>query len=96
VFLTVDEEGGPLRIAPEAVVLDLPEGVDLAKAQAIHQRMTAADGVAGIEGDGTVHFTATAAAALAKLEPRLTAPLALADLSSRFELLREVISRIRA
>jgi hypothetical protein len=88
--------GYPLRIAPEAVTLDLPEGVDLAKAQALHQRMGAADGIAGIEGDGTVRFTAAATAALAKLEPRLTGPLALADLSSRFELLREVVSRIEA
>ena len=86
--------GYPLRISREAVSLDLPGNTDLERVEALQRRMTAADGIAAIVDDGTVHFTANAAAAVAAVEPRLAEPLALEDLKPRFQLLRDVVSRI--
>lgn len=67
--------GFPVRVSAGRVDLDLPP--DLAREEAIAWQWQSArlDGVAGVERDGTVHFTAAARAAVAGLDPALAEPL---------------------
>jgi hypothetical protein len=69
--------GYPVRIAPgrREVTLDLPPGVGESEAVAFVDRAARREGIHAIDGDGTVHFTATARTALERLGPGLGEPL---------------------
>ena len=75
--------GYPVRIDGGAVSLDLPAGLSRDEAIAFNERMAHADGVARIDEDGTVHFTAACRDAVAALDPGLADPLPLGDLAAR-------------
>ena len=87
--------GYPVCLDGGRVALDLPPGVDLDEAIAFNRTMGEADGLAGIEADGTVHFTAAAQAAVAELDPVLAEPLRLADLPIRARRLQKLVRTIR-
>ena len=75
--------GYPVRIDGGAVSLDLPAGLSRDEAIAFNERMAHADGVARIDEDGTVHFTAACRDAVAALDPSLADPLPPGDLAAR-------------
>lgn len=87
--------GYPVIVSREEISLDLPDQVDLEDCKNFQKRMSAADGVAEIESDGTVNFTENARRTMAVIAPALTEPLRLKDLATRAELLKEVTDRIR-
>ncbi len=86
--------GYPLRVGPEGIALDLPDGVDRGEAERFHRRMGEADGVSEIADDGTAHFSEQARRALAGFDPRLTEPLRLDDLADRADRLQDLIAAI--
>lgn len=75
--------GYPVRIAGGAVALDLPHGVAETDAVAFNTRIGRRDGIAGMDADGTVRFSDTAAAAVADVDPSLAAPLNARDMGDR-------------
>jgi len=79
--------GYPVRIDGGAVLLDLPPGLSRDEAVAFNERMAHGDGVARIDGDGTVNFTAACRDAVAALDPGLAEPLSPGDLAARAALL---------
>ena len=50
------------------------------------------DGIEAIDADGTAHFTETACAHAAKVDPRLAEPINPNDLEERTRLLLEVVN----
>lgn len=75
--------GYPVRIDGGAVALDLPAGVTPEEAVAFNERLAHGDGVARIDDDGTVHFTAACREAVATLDSGLADPLPIGDLEAR-------------
>jgi hypothetical protein len=86
--------GYPVEVSAAGVTLDLPDGCDPHDCEAYHARMTKADGIEAIDADGTVHFTEAAKEILAPIDPRLTEPLALGDLTNRAKILVQTVQNI--
>jgi hypothetical protein len=75
--------GYPVRIEAGRIAIDLPDGAGLSDQVAFCQRIGRGDGVERVDDDGTVHFTAEAAAAVRDVAPDLAEPLPLADVDRR-------------
>jgi hypothetical protein len=75
--------GYPVRIAGGRIEFDLPPGANPEECAAFSRRIGRGDGVDRVDPDGTVHFTESAAAAVAEVAPDLAEPLAPADLDRR-------------
>jgi hypothetical protein len=75
--------GYPVRIAEQAVSLDLPPGASLGDAVAFNERMARDDGIERVDADGTVHFSARARDAVASFAPDLAEPLAVDEIGAR-------------
>ncbi len=87
--------GYPLTIAPDGIAFDLPEGISREEAVAINESLGRQDGIAAIDGDGTVHFTQEARGHAAKADPRLAEPLNPRDLEARTRLLLDIVAAAR-
>lgn len=86
--------GYPVRIAQGTVTLDLPGGEDPDSAVAFNRRLGALDGVAGIDADGIVQFTETAAEAVAGVDPCLAEPLNPWNMDDRTDRLLKIVREI--
>ncbi len=84
--------GYPLHIEAGKIAFDLPPGVSEADAVAFNWAMGKLDGIEAIDADGTAHFTETACAHAAKVDPRLAEPINPNDLEERTRLLLEVVN----
>lgn len=84
--------GWPVRITCEGVRLDLPSEVGIERGLDYQARAAQGDGVARIDPDGTVHYTAAARASLAQVAPHLAEPLRRADMAARLDQLNEQIA----
>lgn len=83
--------GWPVHISAAGVELDLPPDFSIAEGVAYQNRAAVADGIAGIDPDGTVHFTAEAQLLLSVIAPELVEPLSGKNASQRVSLLRTVL-----
>lgn len=83
--------GWPLRAGNGRLELDLPPGVSREEALACQERWARLDGVAGIDAEGTVHFTEEARQAVAALDPGLAEPLRPDDAPARLRRLRAAL-----
>lgn len=84
--------GWPVRITPNHVELDLPAVVSTESGLAYQAQAALGDGVAGIDPDGTIHYTVAAKASLAATAPHLTEPLRRYELATRLDQLIEQIA----
>jgi hypothetical protein len=84
--------GYPVRIEAGRIQLDLPDGGQLADQVAFCRRIGCGDGVERVDDDGTVHFTAEAAAAVRDVAPDLAEPLPLADVDRRAARILELLA----
>ncbi len=83
--------GYPVRIENGQIDLDLPAGVELADCIAHCRQAGRADGLEGIDDDGTIHFTDEARSSVAEVAPDIAEPLPLADLERRAQRLFELL-----
>jgi hypothetical protein len=84
--------GWPVRISREGVELDLPARVSIEEATAYQHRAAVADGISGIDADGTVFFTEATRAALAPVAPDLAEPLRRENMTARLALLMATVA----
>lgn len=87
--------GYPVRIQNRKVTLDLPQGVALDEAVTFNQSISALDGLAAVDDDGTIHFTGKAQDSVRDIDPRLAEPLSIQGMKARTVLLLETVSEIR-
>ncbi|WP_333678545.1 hypothetical protein [Dyella sp.] len=79
--------GWPVQLSARQVRLDLPPDIDVERGLAYQRRAAVGDGIAAIDADGTVHFTAAAQASLAMHAPELAEPLSRQSEAARVALL---------
>ena len=84
--------GWPVSISLDGVELDLPSAVTVTRAIDYQARAARGDGVAGIDPDGTVHYTEAARAALERIAPDLAQPLRREDVATRLDRLNALVA----
>ncbi|MDQ1159507.1 hypothetical protein QE385_003904 [Sphingomonas sp. SORGH_AS 950] len=84
--------GWPVEIDSGGVRLDLPPGVEMARAVAFQSRAAIHDGIADIDHDGTIHYTEKTRQLLAAVAPDLAEPLRLQDASRRLTRVLELVA----
>lgn len=55
--------GYPVTVSGGGIELDLPEGIDLSEAITVNEQAARFEGIAGIDADGTLHYSEAATAA---------------------------------
>ncbi len=83
--------GYPIAAADQRITFDLPPGVSLDDATAFNASLLAVNGIARIEDDGTVIYTAAAQRIMADIDPVLAEPLVPSRAKDRFPRLIEAI-----
>jgi hypothetical protein len=83
--------GYPVRFEDGEIHIDLPDGVSRARAVEFNVESAALEGIERIDEKGTLFYTRQARDAVARWCPELAAPLALGEVSKRFEVLQRVL-----
>lgn len=85
--------GYPIRVDGGHIAFDLPPGVTLQDAVAFNESLSRDDGIARVEPDGTVIYTARTRGIMAGIDPVLAEPLNPARAIERFPRLVAALSR---
>lgn len=83
--------GYPVRFEEGEIRVDLPDGVSRDRAVEFNVKSAALEGIERVDESGTLFYTRQAQDAVAPWCPELAEPLALEDVSKRFEVLRRVL-----
>lgn len=83
--------GYPVRIEEGEIRLDLPGGVSRERAIEFNVESAKLEGIERVDESGTLFYTRHAQEAVARWCPELAEPLALGDVSKRFELLQQAL-----
>ncbi|HXC97253.1 MAG TPA: hypothetical protein VNU92_16245 [Edaphobacter sp.] len=83
--------GYPVVFEDGEIRIDLPSGVSLARAVKFNTESAALEGIERVNESGTLFYTKYAQDAVAQWCPDLAEPLALSDVSKRFEILKSVL-----
>jgi hypothetical protein len=82
--------GYPVRFDEGEVHMDLPASISQASAVQFNLQSAALEGIDRVDESGTLYYTQQAKDAVASWCPELAEPLALSDLSKRFEVLKSI------
>ena len=83
--------GYPVRLEDGEIRIDLPSGVSQARAVQFNIESAALEGIERVDESGTLFYTRHAREAVASWCPELAEPLALRDVSKRFEILKRLL-----
>jgi hypothetical protein len=83
--------GYPVRFEEGEIHLDLPGGISQARSVQFNIASAALEGIERVDQSGTLFYTRHAKDAVAPWCPELAEPLALGDVSKRFEVLQRLL-----
>jgi hypothetical protein len=83
--------GYPVRFEDGEIRIDLPSGISQARAVGFNIESAALEGIERVDERGTLFYTKHAQDSVAQWCPELAEPLAIGDISKRFEVLKGVL-----
>ena len=86
--------GYPTVVSSGGIQIDLPSGVGLSEAVAVNERAAVFDGIAGVDADGTLHYTQSATTAAREILGLTLADVPLDHLAATADELHRELKRM--